>query len=198
MRLLRSGSICRTPGGPGRGWRARRDAPGVSQRHSRVVPKATLKPRAQVVHHLHPLQADWVVGVCPVRLAIEPAVPDQHTARSLDVEGRLVGDASQLGRALDGNVVAHEPDERTRTGSGLWQCSRTMLLWEAKLLLQEHRSHLGMPAAVDSSLQVPCVVSRAFRRTYERPPGGIVIKQSSGWALGYEFIVICRYSPGIN
>lgn len=68
----------------------------------------------------------------------------------------------------------------------------------AKLLLQEHRSHLVTPAAVDLSLQLPCAVSRAFRCTFERPPGGIVIKQSSGWALGYEFIVICRYSSGIN
>lgn len=27
------------------------------------------------------------------------------------LEGRLVGDAAQLGRTLDGDVVAHEPDE---------------------------------------------------------------------------------------
>lgn len=27
------------------------------------------------------------------------------------LEGRLVGDAAQLGRKLDGDAVAHEPDE---------------------------------------------------------------------------------------
>lgn len=83
---------------------------GVPQRHSRVVPKATLKARARVVYHLHPLQADRVVGVCLVRLALEPAAPAQRAARSLDVEGSLVGDTSQIGHALDVNVVAHEPD----------------------------------------------------------------------------------------
>lgn len=35
------------------------------------------------------------------------------------LEGRLVGDAAQLGRALDGNVVAHEPDEGDPGGERL-------------------------------------------------------------------------------
>lgn len=35
------------------------------------------------------------------------------------LEGRLVGDAAQLGRALDGDVVAHEPDEGDLGGEGL-------------------------------------------------------------------------------
>lgn len=33
------------------------------------------------------------------------------------IEGRLVGDAARLGRALDGDVVAHEPGQGTRTGA---------------------------------------------------------------------------------
>lgn len=35
------------------------------------------------------------------------------------LEGRLVGDAAQLGRALDGDVVAYEPDEGDPGGAGL-------------------------------------------------------------------------------
>lgn len=35
------------------------------------------------------------------------------------VEGRLVGDAAQLGRALGGDVVAHEPDEGDADGERL-------------------------------------------------------------------------------
>ena len=35
------------------------------------------------------------------------------------LEGRLVGDAAQLGRALDGDVVAHEPDEGDPGGERL-------------------------------------------------------------------------------
>lgn len=35
------------------------------------------------------------------------------------LEGRLVGDAAQLGRALDGGVVAHEPDEGDPDGERL-------------------------------------------------------------------------------
>lgn len=35
------------------------------------------------------------------------------------LEGRLVGDAAQLGRALDGDVVAHEPDEGNPDGERL-------------------------------------------------------------------------------
>ena len=35
------------------------------------------------------------------------------------LEGRLVGDAAQFGRALDGDVVTHEPDGRDPSGEGL-------------------------------------------------------------------------------
>lgn len=35
------------------------------------------------------------------------------------LEGRLVGDAAQLGRAIDGDVVAHEPDEVDAGGGRL-------------------------------------------------------------------------------
>ena len=35
------------------------------------------------------------------------------------LEGRLVGDAAQLGRALDGDVVTHEPNEGDPDGEGL-------------------------------------------------------------------------------
>lgn len=35
------------------------------------------------------------------------------------LEGGLVGDAAQLGRALDGDVVSHEPDEEDPGGEGL-------------------------------------------------------------------------------
>ena len=35
------------------------------------------------------------------------------------LEGRLVGDAAQLGRALDGHVVAHGPDEGDPDGERL-------------------------------------------------------------------------------
>ena len=34
------------------------------------------------------------------------------------LEGRLVGDAAQLSRALDGDVVAHGPDEEDPDGGG--------------------------------------------------------------------------------
>lgn len=57
----------------------------VPRRHPREAPEAALEPGAQVVHHLHSLQVDRVVDVCPVRLALEPAVPDQHAVRPLEV-----------------------------------------------------------------------------------------------------------------
>lgn len=57
----------------------------VPRRHPREAPEVALELGAQVVHHLHPLQVDRVVDVCPVRLALEPAVPDQHAVRPLEV-----------------------------------------------------------------------------------------------------------------
>lgn len=44
-------------------------------------------------------------------------VAGYHGERAVaPLEGRLVGDAAQLGRALDGEVVAQEPDERDPDG----------------------------------------------------------------------------------
>lgn len=57
----------------------------VPGRHPREAPKVALEPRAQVVRHLHPLQADRVVHVGPVCLALEPAVPDRHAVRPLQI-----------------------------------------------------------------------------------------------------------------
>ena len=44
-----------------------------------------LEPGAQVVRHFHPLQVDRAVHVGPVRLALEPALPDQHAVGPLGV-----------------------------------------------------------------------------------------------------------------
>lgn len=57
----------------------------VPRRHPREAPKIALEPGAQVIHHLHPLQVDRVVHIGPVRLALEPAVPDQRVVRPLEV-----------------------------------------------------------------------------------------------------------------
>lgn len=57
----------------------------VPRRHPREAPKVALKPGAQVVRHLHPLQVDRVVDVDPVRLALEPAPPDQNAVCPLQV-----------------------------------------------------------------------------------------------------------------
>lgn len=60
---------------------------------------------------VHP---DGVAQHDPVLLA---GYRGEHAVPPL--EGRLVGDAAQLGRALDGDVVAHEPDEGDPGGEGL-------------------------------------------------------------------------------
>ena len=57
----------------------------VPRRHPREAPKVALEPGAQVVYHLHPLQVDRVVRIGPVRLALEPTVPDQNTVCPLQV-----------------------------------------------------------------------------------------------------------------
>lgn len=57
----------------------------VRGRHPREAPQVAFEPGAQVVHHLHPLQVDRVVHIGPVRLALEPAVPDQRVVRPLEV-----------------------------------------------------------------------------------------------------------------
>ena len=57
----------------------------VPRRLPREAPQAALKPRVQVVRHLHPLQVDRVVDDHPVSLAVETSLPDQHAARPLGV-----------------------------------------------------------------------------------------------------------------
>lgn len=192
----------------------------VPGRHPREASQVTLEPGAQVVRYLHTLQVDRVVDVGPVRLDLEPDVPDLRVARPLQgvyqqrpgrypaahgppharraelavaaddrygvlvyvdsnagaqllagqaalagqpvalgevgvvdvglvnpdgaaqhdpvpvaghrgehavppLEGGLVGKAAKLGRALDGDVVAHKPDEGDPGGEGLSAGSRT-------------------------------------------------------------------------
>ena len=262
----------------------------VPGRHLREAPNVALKPGAQAVHHLHPLQVDRVVHVGPVRLALEPAVPDQRVVRPLQVvdqqrpgrypaahglsharqawlavaaddrdgvlvdidthadaqllageaalaglpvalgevgvvyvalvhpngvaqhdpvlvagyrgehavpplEGRLVGDAAQLGRALDRHVVVNESDEGDPGGEGL-----------LAVLEDGAREGGGEPPAAGAT--APLVDGFSERQELvggkarnerpegvrsshmdlshppERPPGGIVAKQRSGWALG--------------
>lgn len=57
----------------------------VPERHPREAPRVALQPGARVVHHLHPLQVDRVVRIGPMRLALEPAVPDQRAVGPLEV-----------------------------------------------------------------------------------------------------------------
>lgn len=45
------------------------------------------------------------------------------------IEGGLVGDAAQLGRTLDGNVAAHEPDEGNPTGGAAFGNVRGRFRW---------------------------------------------------------------------
>lgn len=45
--------------------------------------------------------------------------------------------------------------KETQTESGFRQCSRTVPVREVNLLPQQRQRHLGMPAAVDPSLQAP-------------------------------------------
>lgn len=82
------------------------------------------------------------------------------------LEGGLVGDAARLGRALDGDVVAHESDEGDPDGGGGFrQCSRTVPVGEVNLLPQERQRHSGTPAAVDPSLQAPAAPHAGYPGT---------------------------------
>lgn len=71
------------------------------------------------------------------------------------LEGGHVGDAAQLGRALDGHVVAHEPDEGDPGGEGLAVALEDGAGGEVILLPQQRQRHLGTPAAGDPYLQAP-------------------------------------------
>lgn len=108
------------------------------------------------------------------------------------LEGRLVGDAAQLGRALDGNDGAHESNESDPDREHL------------SAVLEDGAGEGGEPPAaaarlVDGfSVQQDLVGSQArhehpegicsshidLSHPPESPPGGIVAKQRSGWALG--------------
>ena len=306
----------------------------VPRRHTREAPQVALQPGAQVVHHLHPLQVDRVAHIGPVRLALEPAVPDQRAVRPLQVvdqqrpgrypaahglpharrarlpvaaddrdrvlvhvdgdadakllagqaalpglpvalgevgvvdvglvhpdgvarhdpvlvaghgcehavpplEGRLVGDAAHLGRALDRHVVAHEPDEGDPDGErlaavledgareggeppptgaaapprdaghdGAVPPGAAGAAPRARRVRPIGHGGLGERADADLIAAAPLVngfseqqelvggQARHERREGvrsshiglshppERPPGGIVAKQRSGWALG--------------
>lgn len=79
----------------------------VPQRHPREAPQAALERGAQVVHHLHPLQVDRIVHIGPVRLALEPAVPDQCAVGPLEVV-----DEQRPGRY----PAAHGPPHARRAG----------------------------------------------------------------------------------
>lgn len=79
----------------------------VPGRHPREAPKVALGPGAQVVHHLHPPQVYRVAHVGPVRLALEPAAPDQHAVfplRAMDEQrpGRFLPPMAFLARAEHG------------------------------------------------------------------------------------------------
>lgn len=56
-------------------------------------------------------------GVAQYKPVLVASYRGERAAPPLEV--RLVGDASQLGRALDGHVVAHEPDEGDPDGERL-------------------------------------------------------------------------------
>ena len=72
------------------------------------------------------------------------------------LEGRLVGDAAQLGRALDGDVVAHEPDEGDPgRGGGLRRFSRAVPVREVNLLPQRRISSTTSQSNRDSSAVRP-------------------------------------------
>ena len=92
------------------------------------------------------------------------------------LESGLVGDAAQLGRALDGHVVAHEPDEGDPDGERRAAVSLAYgLSGQQELVAGESRNEL--PEGVRSShIELP--------HPPERPPEGIVAKQRSGWTLG--------------
>lgn len=155
------------------------------------------------------------------------------------LEGRLVGDTAQLGRALDGDAVAHGPDEGDSGGvrlaavledgareggeppaaaaaapprdagrGGPVPPGAAGAAFRASRVGPAGRGGLGERADADLVAAAPLVDglseqqelvggqarherSEGVRSSHidlshppERPPGGIVAKQRSGWALG--------------
>lgn len=77
----------------------------------------------------------------------------ERTVPSL--EGGLVVDAAQIGRALDGDVVAHEPDEGDSGEERLSAVLEDGPGEGVESPAAAAAAHLGTPAAVDLSLQAP-------------------------------------------
>lgn len=83
------------------------------------------------------------------------------------IEGGLVGDAAQLGRTLDGNVAAHEPDEGDPDGERL-----------SAALEDGAREGVEPPAAAaaapprDASASVPTPTSSRLRLSSTASLGG--------------------------
>lgn len=104
-----------------------------------------------------------------------------------------MGDAAQLGRTLDGDVVSHEPDEgdpdaerRSAVHEGL------VTLGEVKLLPRLRRRHFGTPATMKLSLQAPRARRlghvRSFHMDLSHPQGfhpkELALNNDSGGCAG--------------
>lgn len=88
-----------------------------------------------------------------------------------------MGDAAQLGRALDGDVVAHEPDEGDPVAYGLRQCSRTALAsqGEPPAVAAAPPRDAGSDGAVPPDRSSDCsfeVVTRAIEMANGSSPRG--------------------------
>ena len=68
---------------------------------------------ANNVHDLHPLQTDRAVRICPVRLALEPAAPDQRAGGPLEVV-----DVRRPGRYPAAYGLPHAPRARLPVAAG--------------------------------------------------------------------------------
>lgn len=70
-------------------------------------------------------------------------------------EVRLVADATQLGRALEGRLWRMSMIKEIQAGSGVQQCSRTVPVRELSLLPQQQQRHFETPTAIEPSLRAP-------------------------------------------
>lgn len=68
---------------------------------------------ANNVHDLHPLQTDRAVRICPVRLALEPAAPDQRAGGPLEVV-----DVRRPGRCSAAHGLSHMRRARLPVAAG--------------------------------------------------------------------------------